>query len=318
MTGGSGVVGSALIRRLVAEGHEVKALARNDLAAKKVSDVGARPVHGDILDPTSVREFAMGAEVLFHVAGINEMCPAHPDLMRRVNVDGTGTVIDACRRAGVGRLVHTSSAAAIGEEAGDVGTELTEHRGRFHSYYEKTKHAAEQLVLGAGDLDRVVVNPSSVQGPGRSTGTGKLIIDVLNGRLTSLVDTTFSIVDIDDCADGHVLAAKNGLSGSRYILSAASLTIKEAIEVFAHATGRELDVRFLPAWVASAGAAMAEAAGKLTRRRPPVCREMIRVLRAGAVYDGSRASRDLGLVYTPLPETIRRTVAWFEAEGLLE
>lgn len=318
VTGGSGVVGRPLLRKLVEEGHDVTALVRSGTAAAEVDAIGAGPLAGDVLDPASLDRLVTGAEWVFHVAGINEMCSRDPEQMDRVNIEGTGNVLEVCRRAGVRRLIHTSSAATIGEPHGETGNEATNHRGRYLSRYERSKHISEQLLLeSAGDLDVVVVNPSSVQGPGRATGTGKLILDVLNQRLPFLVETWVSIVDIEDCARGHLLAAERGVAGERYLLSGASFAIGEVLDLLVEVSGRPIRPRFLPGWAASFGAGIVELAAGVTGRRPPVCREMLRVLRAGHRYDGSRATLELGLVYNPLEVTIRRTVEWFEQQGLL-
>jgi dihydroflavonol-4-reductase len=317
VTGGSGVVGGPVIRHLVEAGHEVVALARTETAGQRVAGLGAQPSRGDVLDPESLRAFVAGADWVFHVAGVNEMCPADRRLMTRVNVEGTRHVADACHRKGVGRLIHTSSAVTLGEAAGETGNEFTSHRGRYRSLYEESKVLAERELVRAGDVEVVVVNPSSVQGPGRSTGTGRLVIDVLDGRLPFLVDSTFSIVDIDDCARGHLLAAERGEPGERYVLSGATLTIREALHRVAAVSGAVPKVRYLPSSVALIGGTLVELVYRLGRRRPPVCREMVSILRAGAAYDGSRATRELGLQYRPFDETIRRMVDWFRAQGLV-
>jgi len=318
VTGGSGVVGRALIRHLVGEGHQVSALARTPASSAELAGLGAAPVEGDVIDPPGLLPLVEGKDWVFHVAGINEMCSPDPDLMDLVNIQGTRNVMQACRLAGVGRMIHTSSAAAIGEAQGTTGSETSRHRGSYLSRYERSKHLSEQLVHEeAGDLDVVVVNPSSVQGPGRATGTGKLILDLLNGTLQFLVETTVSIVDIDDCARGHVLAAERGATGQRYILNGSSSSTSRLVDVFNQVTGRSLAPRFLPGWVAMAGAPALELGARITNRRPPVCREMVRVLRAGHTYDGSRSTLELGLGYTPLETTISRTVGWFRDEGLL-
>lgn len=317
VTGGSGVVGAAVVRHLVAAGHEVRGLARSSEARGKLEALGASAIDGDVLDPDSLHSLVEDADLVFHVAGINEMCSPDPDLMDRVNIEGTRSVIEAAKRAGVARLVHTSSAATLGEAAGQVGSEETAHRGWYRSRYERSKRFAEEVALEASGVEVVVVNPSSVQGPGRATGTGKLILDVLTGRLSFLVDAPIALVDIDDCAAGHVLAAQNGRPGRRYVLSGANLTVKSALAAFAEVTGSSPEPRFVPGWMASWGAAAIEGVGRASGRRPPVCREMVRVLRAGARYDGRRATDELGLDYTPIGDTIRRTVDWFRSEGLL-
>lgn len=318
LTGGSGVVGRPLVRHLVEGGHQVQALARSAGSALTLERLGARPMSGDVLDRDSLLPLVAEADRVFHVAGVNEMCSKDPRHMDRVNIEGTRNVVSACRAAGVGRLIHTSSAATIGERAGTVGSETSPHRGSYLSRYERSKHLAEQALFDeCGDLDVVAVNPSSVQGPGRASGTGRLILDLLNGRLPVLVESRVSIVDIDDCARGHVLAAERGVPGERYLLSGASFGMAEVLDLLAEVTGRRYRPRFVSGWLASAGAGAVELGARLAGRRPKVCREMVRVLRAGHDYDGSRATRELGLEYTPLRTTIRRTVDWFEEQGLL-
>jgi dihydroflavonol-4-reductase len=318
VTGGTGVVGRSLVGHLVESGHQVTGLARSAASASVLEGLGATPVEGDVLDPAGLAPAFAGHDRVFHVAGVNEMCSPDSDYMDLVNIQGTRNVIDACRSASVGRLIHTSSAAAIGEREGTVGTEASPHRGHYLSRYERSKHLSERVALEeAGDLDVVLVNPSSVQGPGRATGTGKLLLDLLKGNLPFLVDTTVSVVDIDDCSAGHLLAADRGNPGERYILSGASLRIAETLDLLRGPAGRAVAPKIAPGWVASIGAGVVEAGSRALRRRPPVCREMIRVLRAGHVYDGSRATRDLGLVYTPIETTLLRTVDWFREEGML-
>jgi dihydroflavonol-4-reductase len=312
------VVGRPLVRHLVEDGHQVLALARSAEAAGVVGNLGAEPIPGDILDPVGLIALVAGADRVFHVAGVNEMCSRDPGHMDRVNIEGTRNMVAACRSAGVGRLIHTSSAVTIGERRGTVGAETSPHRGSYLSRYERSKHQAEKVLFDeAGDLDVVAVNPSSVQGPGRSSGTGKLILDVLNRRLPLLVETRVSIVDIDDCARGHLLAAEKGIGGERYLLSGASFGIAEVLELLVTVTGRRPNPRFVPGWLAWVGAAGVAFGARLTGRQARLCPEMIRVLRAGHVYDGSRATRELGLGYTPLETTLRRTVDWFQEQGLL-
>ena len=191
VTGGTGIVGSALVRHLVGDGHEVFALSRSPASAERIVGLGAAPVTGDVLDVDRLRTLVGGAEVVYHVAGINEMCSTNPERMWRVNVDGTRAVMTACHFEGVRRLIHTSSAVTIGEKQGEVANETSAHRGFFLSEYERSKHEAERVLLNEADgLDVVSVNPSSVQGPGRATGTGQILLAAANRRLPFLFDTT--------------------------------------------------------------------------------------------------------------------------------
>ena len=320
VTGGTGVVGGAVARHLVTAGRHVRALSRGEAGDQGLAASGAEPVRGDVLDPESLRAAMDGAETVYHLAGINSFCAADPAPMFRANIEGSRQVVNACLDRGVQRLVYTSSAATLGEQAGTVGDERSPHRGSYLSNYEKSKHLAEQAVLTTvrPPLEVVMVNPSSVQGPGRATGTGKVILDLVNGKLPAVVHTRFSIVDIDDCARGHLLAEERGAPGERYVLNGFTLEMEEAVELLGEAVGRPIGVRYAPGAVAMAGAAVMEGVARLKGGKPRVCREMVRTMLHGHAYDGSRATRELGLEYTPAQETVSRLVAWFREEGLIE
>jgi dihydroflavonol-4-reductase len=320
LTGGTGFVGGALLRRLVSEGRAVRALARTPAGQELVRSLGAEAVAGELGDGAALRRGMAGCRVVFHVAGVNAMCLADPAPMYRANVDGAAGLVQAAAAAGVRRVVHTSSAVTLGEAAGMVAAEATVHRGFYLSHYERSKHLGEQAVLAEGKrtgVGVVCVNPSSVQGPGRTGGTARLLIGYLSGRLRWTVDATFSLVFVDDCTRAHLLAERRGVPGERYLVSGATLTVREAVALLGRVAGVERKVRYLPAWTASAGAAVAGGAWHLFGRQAPLCREMVRVLRHGAAYDGSRATRDLGLDYTSLEDWLRATVAWYRAEGLV-
>jgi len=320
VTGGTGLLGRALVAALRRRGDEVVALARSERAAAALREAGARPVQADLLDEPALRAAMDGCDVAFHVAGVNTLCPRDPSELERVNVAGAACVARAAAAAGLPRLVHTSSAATIGERRGETGREDTPHRGWFLSDYDRTKYAGERAVLEIGareGLDVVCVNPASVQGPGRASGTGKMLLAQLDGRLRVFVDTRFSVVDIDDCTRGHLLAAEHGAPGQRYILCGATLTSEEALALLARLGGSTARPRFVPAWLAPPLAGAVEAVFRALRREPPACRAMARTLLHGHAYDGSRATRELGLRYTPVEDTLRRTAAWAHAEGLL-
>ena len=320
VTGGSGFIGGALVSRLVQDGDEVVALARSADAAAALAGRGATVAHGHVLDEAALRAGMAGCDRAFHVAGVNTHCPSDPAELLRVNVGGPEAAVRAAAAAGVGRLVLTSSAASLGEAPGTVGDEDTTHRGTYLSVYERSKREGEDAAFAAGrdlGLDVVAVNPSSVQGPGRSSGNGKIVIDYLNGRLKAFVDTYISLVDIRDCVEGHVLAAERGRPGGRYVLNGATITSDEALALLIELSGVKEDVRMLPPVLVRATAAIAEAAYRAGRRTPSMCRARVRTILHGHRYDGSRASRELGLAYTPVPETFRRTIEWAQASGLV-
>ena len=249
VTGGSGVIGGALVERLVARGDDVVALARSDAAAAALQARGAEVARGDVLDEAALVRGMDGAELAFHVAGMNALCVDDPEPMRRVNVDGAVAAVRAAAQAGVPRLVHTSSAATLGEAPGTVGREDTPHRGWYLSTYERTKTEGERAVLAAAvetGQDVVCVNPSSVQGPGRAHGTGRFLLAFLDGRMKVFVQTNVSLVDIGDCVEGHLLAAERGQAGERYLLNGMTLTLTEALALAAEVAGVQRKPRLLP------------------------------------------------------------------------
>jgi dihydroflavonol-4-reductase len=320
ITGASGFIGGALLARLHERGDDVVALARSDAAAEALRG-RAEVARGDVLDEDAVAAAMEGCELAYHVAGVNTLCPSDPAELIHVNVRGAEAVVRAAARAGVRRLVLTSSAAALGEAEGAIGSEESPHRGWYLSTYERSKHEGELAAFAASeraDVDLVAVNPSSVQGPGRTGGTGKIMLAYLNGRLRAFVDTRLSLVDIRDCVEGHLLAAERGRRGERYVLNGVAMTTREALEQIAGITGVKDRIVFLPAPVASAAAALAEVGFRVARRTPPVCREMVRTMLHGHLYDGSKATRELGLEYTPVRETFTRTVEWALAGGLVK
>jgi len=320
VTGGSGLIGRALVQRLLGRGDRVVALARSDASAAGLVELGADVVRGDLLDERALAEGMRGTAVTYNVAGVNTLCPTDPAPLYRVNRDGARAVVRAAAAAGVRRLVHTSSAATLGEPEGTVGSEDSPHRGSFLSDYERSKTEGEQAVMeetARTGLDVVMVNPSSVQGPGRTGGTGRILLALLDRRLPVFIDTRISVTDIADTVEGHVLAAEHGQPGRRYVLCGAVLTTAEAMDLLSRVSGHAVRPRIVPGAVALAAAAAVEGVFRLARRRPPFCPAMARTIIHGHAYDGSRASAELGLRYTPVEDTLRRTLDWARAEGLV-
>ena len=320
VTGGTGVIGRALVTELVTRGDEVVGLARSREAESALREAGCDVVRGEVFDVDAMARGMDGCALAYNLAGVNTLCVQDPEPMRRANVDGAVAAVRAAKRAGIPRLVHTSSAATIGEAPGSVATESSPHRGWYLSTYERTKTEGERAALDAAreaGQDVVYVNPSSVQGPGRASGTGRFLLMALDGRLPVFVNTNVSLVDIADCVQGHLLAAERGAPGQRYLLSGIRLTVSDALALAADVAGVECNPRMVPRALATTAGTVVEYAFRLRRRKPPVCREMVRTLLHGHLYDGSRAERELGVVYTDPRETVRRTVEWARSEGLL-
>ncbi|MDF2740323.1 MAG: NAD-dependent epimerase/dehydratase family protein [Actinomycetia bacterium] len=317
ITGATGFVGGLLLARLVADGRPVRALVRHLGDRERLPDPRVELAMGHLGDEESLVRAADGCDVVYHVAGMNQLCLADPSPLYEVNVDGTRRMLDAARRAGVRRVVHTSSAATLG---GDGTTFLDETAGpppEFTSHYARSKFEGEQIALGYDAVEVVVVNPSSVQGPGRTTGTASVFIGYLNGRLPFDLPARFGLCYTVDCVNGHLLAERKGRPGQRYVLNTDTLTNSEAIDLIAVISGLADRPRTLPLPVAMGVASVAETVARVRGRQPKLCRESVRTLGHPHLYDGSKATRELGLRYTPIRQALEATVRWYMDKGLV-
>lgn len=318
VTGAAGYIGGAVARALAERGDEVVGLAHSDAAAEVLTGRGLEVVRGDLLDPLSLERAAAGCELVFNAAGVNSHCPKQPEHLLRVNAAGPGNVVRAAARAGVARVVHTSSATTIGEAEGTVGREDSPHRGSYLSLYDRAKLEGERAAFAAGEehgVDVIALNPSSVQGPPRKGGNGAIIIAFLNGRLRAFVDTYLSLVDIEDATAAHLLAAERGRAGERYILNGATITTAEAMGILVDLSGVTERPVVLPAGLARAVSSVTEVAFRLAGGVSPICRARVDTILHGHRYDGSRAAREFGFTYTPVRDTFARIVEWAVSEG---
>ena len=319
VTGGSGFVGGAVVRHLIGSGIAVRGLARSDVAAAAIARDGGVPVQGDLSDEAALRSGMSGCEVIYHVAGVNTMCRRDPGTMYRVNVDLVRSVVRAAADSGVRRIVLTSSAAAIGEPVGVVADEGTPHTGRFLSHYARSKYLGERAFFDEAEtrgIEAIAVNPSSVQGPGRADGAALLLRYALSMRRPIVIDTTLSIVDIEDTARAHLAAAIRGTHGARYLVSGASVGIHDAVALLGNAADRAINPIVLPLWAGGAAYPLAAALGWIGGDRP-ICVEMLRTLLHGHRFDASLSISELGMAYIPLDDTLKRTIDWLADEGLI-
>jgi dihydroflavonol-4-reductase len=333
VTGATGFVGGLVAARLLAEGRTVRALVRRPGDEARISPWGpagppspdAAPppgtletVTGDLADEESLARAADGCEVAYHVGGYNTMCLADPAPLYEVNVEGTRRMLAAARRAGLRRVVYTSSTAVLGGDGTAPAGEDAPPPEHFTSHYARSKYQAELVALGGGHgVEVVAVNPSSIQGPGRRTGTAKLFLDYLNGKLPFDVPAEFGLCYTEDAAAGHLLAETKGTPDRRYVLSGATVTSREAFAMVGRLAGLDDRPRTLPVGAATALAAGVEGLARLRGRKPSLCRETVRTVTGHHLYDGSRAERELGLVYTPLADALERSVRWYVATGLV-
>ena len=318
ITGATGVVGRKILEKLSKLDIPITALVRSKESKDIVESYNAEPIYGDILDQDLDKKIG-DADLVFHVAGINEMCSKNPSLMFKVNVEGTENMIDASNKSNVESFVYTSSAVTIGEEHGALASETTNHRGKFLSKYEESKYVAEEKAFSLNkNFKFVSINPSSVQGPGRSSGTAKILKYVLNSSSPFMIKNNISIIDIEDCAEGHLLGAKKGVDGERYILNSFHMPSEELVGKLRELTDWDRNVRYLPKILINKFGIFGDMYKSITRTSPLICSESLRVMLHGHSYDGSKAERELGLQYKSIDEFIIDTVRWLNSKGLID
>jgi dihydroflavonol-4-reductase len=319
VTGGAGFIGSKLVEALLARGEEVRVFDTRASAASNLADAGAVLIGGDILDREELRAALDGCERLFHVAALFQMWQPEKRRYYRVNVDGTRNVLEGALEAGVQRVVYTSSAATIGEAQGELGDEHTVHRGYFLSEYERSKYLGEEVAweVCKRGLPLVVVNPTSVYGPGQTSHLTQALARFLRGRLPAIIDVRLNFVYVDDVIEGHLAALEKGQVGERYILGGDNAWLSEFLGLGARIAGIRGTPRRFPAWLVTAVARMLAAASFVTKRRPWVSVDEARTASHSFIFDTSRAREELGLEWTPLPVGLERTVSWLRQEGLI-
>jgi len=320
VTGGTGFVGTHVVRALLARGRAVRCLARRGSRRDNLEGLDVEIVEGDLTDPASLARAAKSADTLYHVAADYRLWTRHRGDLQRSNVDGTENVLRAAAEAGVAKVVYTSSVAALGLVDGGVADETTPAvRDRIIGNYKKSKYDAERVAdtWAAKGLPVVIVNPSTPIGERdiKPTPTGQMIVDFLNRKLPAYVDTGLNLVDVRDVAAGHLLAAEKGRIGERYILGNRNMTLKEILDALAALTGLSSPTIKLPHWIPFAAAALDTAFARVSWRAPHVSIDSVRMSTHRMFFDASKAVRELGLPQTPVEEALSRAVAWFRENG---
>ena len=322
VTGATGFVGGAVVRRLLEAGHAVRALVRPGTNTRQLEGLPIERLSGDLSDVAALQRGVSGCEWVFHVAALYAYWGYSWEEFYQTNVEGTRRVLQAARQEGAQRIVYTSSIATLGiprdGSPGDEETPVT--LDDMIGYYKRSKFLAEEA---AGEFARqglpvVIVNPAAPVGVGdhKPTQTGKMIVDFLNGRMPAYVDTGLTIVDVEDVAEGHFVAAERGRVGERYILGGENLTLKQVLDILAAVSGRP-PVRFrIPRAVALAWAYVDVSLARLNPRRiPSATPDAVRVSRKREFFNSAKAVRELGFPQTPARQALRKAVEWYRANG---
>jgi len=322
VTGGTGFIGGAVVRRLLEAGHEVRALVLPGCDTRQLDGLPVERVEGDVRDAGSLRRGVRSCRWVFHLAAIFSMWGHSWEEFYQVNVEGTRRMLQAAQDEDVERVVHTSSIITLGiPNDGSPGTEETPSTlADMIGDYARSKFLSEEVAhdFSRQGLPVVMVHPTTPMGVGdyRPTPTGKIIVDFLNGRMPACVNTGLNIVDVEDVATGHLLAAERGRVGERYILGGENLTLKEILDILAEVSGRPPVRMQMPAAVALAWSYVEVAMARLNPRYTPWSTpDAVRLSRKPKYFDPSKAIRELGLPQTPARETLRKAVEWYRSHG---
>jgi len=325
VTGASGFVGSAVARHLVQAGQQVRALVRPTSMLINLAHLSVEIVEGDLGDPDSVARAMSGVRFLFHVAADYRLWARDPQDIVRTNVDGTRTVMNAALRAGVERIVYTSSVATLKARPDGRPSDETfplDAQSAVGAYkYSKViaERAVETMVAKQG-LPAIIVNPSTPIGPGdaRPTPTGRIIIEAAAGRMPVYVDTGLNLVHVDDVAAGHLAALEKGRIGQSYILGGQDVLLGDLLREIARLVGRSPPRLRLPRRAIFPIAYGAEAIAHFTGREPFVTTTGLRLAKDRMFFTSSKAERELGYRARPYGEALAEAIAWFRQKGLLD
>jgi dihydroflavonol-4-reductase len=323
VTGATGFVGAAVARALLADGWQVRALARAGSDRRNLQDLNVEVATGDLTDPRSLEPALAGCTALFHLAADYRLGVRDPGQLYRANVEGTRHVMTAARQFGIERVVYTSSVATLGipkdGSAGDEQTPVT--IDDMIGHYKRSKFLAEKLVLemAAQGLPVVIVNPSTPIGPGdiKPTPTGQTILDAARGRMPAYVDTGLNVVHVDDVAAGHLLAFHRGRIGERYVLGGEDMTLKQILDEVARLVQRTAPRVRLPHAVVMPIAYLAEGFTRLTGGHSRITVEGVRMSRKLMFFSSAKAQRELDYRWRPPSQALADAVHWFEQRGLL-
>ena len=309
------------------QGADLRLLVRptsnlKNLESLKVGTTQAETVTGDLRDPASLEKAMADCEVVFHVAADYRLWVRDPAEMYRSNVEGTRAILEAARKNAVRCVVYTSSVATMGFTGN--GRPADENSpvslADMIGHYKRSKFVAEQVALGAGrsGMRVVTVNPTTPVGEHdvKPTPTGRIVVDFLKRKFPAYVETGLNLVDVRECARGHVAAMEKGRSGERYILGGENLTLKQILDKLGAIAGLPSPQVKLPYFVAYiAGAVDETVSGRLLGREPRATIETVRMGKKTMWASSGKAERELGWKTTPADSALRRAVDWFRANG---
>jgi len=322
VTGATGFVGSHVAHVLAEQGASLRLLVRPSSDLRNIQELNAERVTGDLRNPASMKKAVSGCDVVFHVAADYRLWVRDPDEMYRSNVEGTRAILEAAREARVSRVVYTSSVATMGFTSnGHLADESSPVSfANMIGHYKRSKFMAEEVAISAGrsGMDVVVVNPTTPVGERdiKPTPTGQIVVDFLKRKFPAYVDTGLNLVDVTECAKGHLSALEKGVSGERYVLGGENLTLKQILDKLGAITGLpspRIKVPYAAALVT--GVIDQVVTGYIRGHQPRATIDAVRMGRKKMFVSSGKAERDLGWKQVPVEGALRRAVDWFRVNG---
>jgi len=321
VTGASGFVGNHVARALVKRGEAVRILVRPSSNLAQLADVpNLEKCVGDLRDRASLEAAVKGCAALYHVAADYRFDVSNPDEVHRSNVEGTRNLLEAAGNAGVRRIVYTSTVGCIGFLREGLANEATPVTiAMMIGTYKRTKFLAEQaaLELAHKGLPVVIVNPTTPVGEfdAKPTPTGEMLLRFLRRKMPAVVDTGLNLIDVRDCAQGHLLAAERGRVGERYILGCRNMTLLEIMQSLSRLSGIPAPRFRLPYAVAYTAAWFNTKFSLALGKTPTISLEGVRMAKKKMWVDCGKAVTELGLPQTPPEEALARAVRWYRENG---
>lgn len=317
VTGATGFIGSAVVRELLESGKEIRVTCRKDSNTGNIDGLDVEKVYADIQDRDSIEKALKGCGNLFHVAAHFAHWSPNKDLFYKINVEGTKTIFKEALNQGVEKVVYTSTSNTIGSHgAGNFVDETAEFNGwETGDHYAISKYLAEQeaIKLCQNGLPLVIVNPTLVIGVRdiKPTPSGAMIVDIVNRDMPGYIDGAINVIDVEDVARGHVLAAEKGKVGERYVLGNENLTVGGFFNMVGNISGVKPPRLKIPYRIALMLGYLFEFGSRFTKKPPVVSASQVILGNMGEHFNNSKAINELGLTLTPIEETIAKTVQWF-------
>jgi len=322
VTGATGFLGSHVARTLHDQGASLRLLVRATSNLKNLQGLNADTVTGDLRDAASLEKAISGCDTVFHVAADYRLWVRDPNEMYRSNVEGTRSLIEAARKNNVRRVVYTSSVATMGftSNGSPADEDSPVALANMIGHYKRSKFMAEQVAMEAGrtGMHVVIVNPTTPIGEQdiKPTPTGRIVVDFLQRKFPAYVETGLNLVDVKECARGHVAALEKGNSGERYILGGENLSLKQILDKLRDITGLPSPSIKLPYFFAFATGVVDEMiTGRLLGGDPRATIDAVRMGKKMMFASSAKAERALGWKIVPVDDALRRAVEWFRANG---